>query len=37
MLKNLKGIYIFAGQKYKCPEKVWKRVMGVWEADCYEI
>ena len=23
--KNLKGIYIFAEQKYKCQEKVWKK------------
>jgi hypothetical protein len=30
-LKNLKGIYLFAAQKDKCQEKVWKRVMGFGE------
>jgi hypothetical protein len=29
---NLKGIYLFALQKDKCQEKVWKRVMGFGEA-----
>ena len=31
IFKNLKGIYLFAEQKNKCQEKVWKREMGLGE------